>query len=306
MHRVRIDLRQRRQIARLFLRVDLHGDALARQAVAHPDALEVARKDDRLRKNHSRVPPGNRSGGGTGRIVLKGGAAFVLFGPPQPRVVRHRCPPRRGIGRQGEQETVKSGCFAGGNERNTANSAANPGAETQFTPRLCRLSFSHPEAEDRHRTGRHTSKRRTRRTNLQPRKGHRTMKAAEPLQALLQVDEDGAVTVDWVVLTAAIVGLGLIDHGRHPPGGIETGLGDLRSRPKSDRSCSIDFVRITAGFGPERGRNLGPRRHDAAFLLHFKAARSCRTAASVPERTKNIVPTEAKFRRNPTCINLRG
>ena len=27
-------------------------------------------------------------------------------------------------------------------------------------------------------------------------------------------DEDGAVTVDWVVLTAAIVGLGLVEIGR--------------------------------------------------------------------------------------------
>ena len=32
-----------------------------------------------------------------------------------------------------------------------------------------------------------------------------------------QKDEDGAVTVDWVVLTAAIVGLGLIVMGAIQP-----------------------------------------------------------------------------------------
>ncbi|MDP3338802.1 Flp family type IVb pilin [Frigidibacter sp.] len=35
-------------------------------------------------------------------------------------------------------------------------------------------------------------------------------------------DEDGAVTVDWVVLTAAVVGLGIIAMGA-----INTGVGDL-------------------------------------------------------------------------------
>ena len=38
-------------------------------------------------------------------------------------------------------------------------------------------------------------------------------------------DEAGAVTVDWVVLTAAIVGLGMVVMGT-VGGGIE-GLGDL-------------------------------------------------------------------------------
>ena len=35
-------------------------------------------------------------------------------------------------------------------------------------------------------------------------------------------DEDGAVTVDWVVLTAAVVGLGILAMGV-----IDTAVGDL-------------------------------------------------------------------------------
>jgi len=35
-------------------------------------------------------------------------------------------------------------------------------------------------------------------------------------------DEDGAVTVDWVVLTAAVVGLGIVAMGV-----IDTAVGDL-------------------------------------------------------------------------------
>nr|WP_170301169.1 pilus assembly protein [Frigidibacter albus] len=37
-------------------------------------------------------------------------------------------------------------------------------------------------------------------------------------------DEDGAVTVDWVVLTAAVVGLGILALGV-----IDTAVGDLSS-----------------------------------------------------------------------------
>ena len=43
-----------------------------------------------------------------------------------------------------------------------------------------------------------------------------------------QKDEDGAVTVDWVVLTAAIVGLGLIVMAAIRPGisGLAANIGD--------------------------------------------------------------------------------
>jgi len=38
-------------------------------------------------------------------------------------------------------------------------------------------------------------------------------------------DEDGAVTVDWVVLTAAVVGLGIVAMGA-----INSGVKDLTSK----------------------------------------------------------------------------
>jgi len=45
---------------------------------------------------------------------------------------------------------------------------------------------------------------------------------AELLFKTFRNDEDGAVTVDWVVLTAAVVGLGILDMGV-----IDTAVGDL-------------------------------------------------------------------------------
>ena len=46
-------------------------------------------------------------------------------------------------------------------------------------------------------------------------------------------DEDGAVTVDWVVLTAAIVGLGIAVYGVIS-GGIEDLSNDINTELKKD------------------------------------------------------------------------
>ncbi len=46
-------------------------------------------------------------------------------------------------------------------------------------------------------------------------------------------DEDGAVTVDWVVLTAAIVGLGIAVYGVIS-GGIEDLSNDINGELKKD------------------------------------------------------------------------
>jgi Flp pilus assembly pilin Flp len=46
-------------------------------------------------------------------------------------------------------------------------------------------------------------------------------------------DEDGAVTVDWVVLTAAIVGLGIAVYGVIS-GGIEDLSNDINDELKKD------------------------------------------------------------------------
>ncbi len=50
-------------------------------------------------------------------------------------------------------------------------------------------------------------------------------------------DESGAVTVDWVVLTAAIVGLGLVVMST-----VQTGLNDAASAIVSD----LDAALVTA------------------------------------------------------------
>ena len=48
-----------------------------------------------------------------------------------------------------------------------------------------------------------------------------------------RADEDGAVTVDWVVLTAAIVGLGIAVYGVIS-GGIEDLSNDINAELKKD------------------------------------------------------------------------
>ena len=53
-------------------------------------------------------------------------------------------------------------------------------------------------------------------------------------------DEDGAVTVDWVVLTAAIVGLGIAVYGV-----VSTGVEDL----STDISDQLESQGITTTFG---------------------------------------------------------
>ena len=53
-----------------------------------------------------------------------------------------------------------------------------------------------------------------------------------------RADESGAVTVDWVVLTAAIVGLGMVVM--KTVGGGVTGLGDR---------ITTELTNTTAGYG---------------------------------------------------------
>ena len=54
-------------------------------------------------------------------------------------------------------------------------------------------------------------------------------------------DESGAVTVDWVVLTAAIVGLGLIVM-QTVGGGIEELAGEINADLRSDTSGYVSTV----------------------------------------------------------------
>ena len=51
-------------------------------------------------------------------------------------------------------------------------------------------------------------------------------------------DEDGAVTVDWVVLTAAIVGLGAVAYNS-----VSSGVGNL----SGDIATSLSAETVTVG-----------------------------------------------------------
>ena len=53
-------------------------------------------------------------------------------------------------------------------------------------------------------------------------------------------DEDGAVTVDWVVLTAAVVGLAIAAYGA-----INTEVGDVLAATGSAVSDAEDWVTTT-------------------------------------------------------------
>ena len=53
-------------------------------------------------------------------------------------------------------------------------------------------------------------------------------------------DDSGAVTVDWTVMTAAVVGLGIASYGV-----VSTGIGDL----SSDVSAHLGGFQIYEGFG---------------------------------------------------------
>ena len=66
------------------------------------------------------------------------------------------------------------------------------------------------------------------------------MKALNLLKRF-QKDEDGAVTVDWVVLTAAIVGLGLIVMAA-----IRPAISDL----SQNIADNIDAAQVTPGGTP--------------------------------------------------------
>ena len=50
-------------------------------------------------------------------------------------------------------------------------------------------------------------------------------------------DEDGAVTVDWVVLTAAVVGLGILAMGA-----IDGAVGDLSSNIAESVTASKNVI----------------------------------------------------------------
>ena len=53
-------------------------------------------------------------------------------------------------------------------------------------------------------------------------------------------DEDGAVTVDWVVITAAVVGLGALGYNS-----VSSGVGNL----SGDIATSVSGVSVSTGFG---------------------------------------------------------
>ncbi len=53
-------------------------------------------------------------------------------------------------------------------------------------------------------------------------------------------DEDGAVTVDWVVLTAAVVGLGIAAVAT-----IQTGIGTAATTISTDIGTNIDNTLTT-------------------------------------------------------------
>lgn len=60
-------------------------------------------------------------------------------------------------------------------------------------------------------------------------------------------EEDGAVTVDWVVLTAAIVGLGIAVYGV-VSGGIANLSGDIDTQLETDQ-INIEFPEAEGGGG---------------------------------------------------------
>lgn len=59
-------------------------------------------------------------------------------------------------------------------------------------------------------------------------------------------DEDGAVTVDWVVLTAAVVGLAIAAYGS-----ISSGAGDMTAQTSDFLNAqtigNADFGNVTVG-----------------------------------------------------------
>lgn len=67
-----------------------------------------------------------------------------------------------------------------------------------------------------------------------------------PKTAFLQ-NESGAVTVDWVVLTAALVGLGLAVMGV-VSGGIEDLSGDVDTQLRADDIISTSFAAAATGY----------------------------------------------------------
>lgn len=65
------------------------------------------------------------------------------------------------------------------------------------------------------------------------------------LAEIFRAEEDGAVTVDWVVLTAAIVGLGIAVYGV-VSGGIQDLSQDVDTQLERDH-ISTDFSIPAAG-----------------------------------------------------------
>ena len=91
-------------------------------------------------------------------------------------------------------------------------------------------------------------------------------------------DEDGAVTVDWVVLTAAIVGLGIAVMSS--VGGGTTALGDkLSTQLSSQTIVSYEPIRVTRRIGkgrPQGGAAL------PLFQVRISSQACCRTLATIP------------------------
>lgn len=80
-----------------------------------------------------------------------------------------------------------------------------------------------------------------------------------PLAAYFLASEDGAVTVDWVVLTAAIVGLGIAVLTS--VGGGTTVLADKTSTHLASRDVTTSYGMATGG--SSSAQPINPDRDDS-------------------------------------------
>ena len=102
-------------------------------------------------------------------------------------------------------------------------------------------------------------------------------------------DTSGAVTVDWVVLTAALVGLGLAVISV-VSGGLEDLSGDINTQLQQDH--------VTSGFGvPATGRAIRQAARGLAAARGRRPARAAKSCKGAPtpapprtDRRRNTAP----------------
>lgn len=68
-----------------------------------------------------------------------------------------------------------------------------------------------------------------------------------------RTDEDGAVTVDWVVLTAAIVGLGIAVLAS-----VKSGAETMADNIEAELGTSVPTLSFTPGSGSGSGSSSSP------------------------------------------------